>query len=146
MAGHKPNKIKTAFKKLPVISRIISQRDNALERLELLKAERNKLVGERNAVQSELANLKKAQGFVPPGHFYSPVPCLDDIKRDEGRIFDDIPRSLPGITFDDKAQLALLKQFSAYYRELPFQSKKQPGLRYFYENPGYSQARAGCGA
>src|SRR5262245_27705384 len=28
--------------------------------------------------------------FVPPGHFYSPIPALDGVRRDEQRIFPHV--------------------------------------------------------
>ncbi len=37
-----------------------------------------------------------------------------------------------GQAFGKKIQL--FKQLSAYYNELPFKPKKQPGIRYYFEN------------
>lgn len=116
------NPVKRMLKKLPGIRQVVASRDQVL---------------------AELEKLKKNQGFYePPGHFYSPIPCLAEIKRDETRIFDQVPRNLPGVELHDAEQLALLKSFIAYYEEMPFQARKQRGLRYCYENPAYSYSDA----
>ena len=39
--------------------------------------------------------------FVPPGHFYSPIPALDEVRRDEQRVFPPVPHELPGIALDE---------------------------------------------
>ncbi len=82
------------------------------------------------------------QMWVPAGHFYSPIPSLDEVRRDDERIFrhrDD----LPGVDMRDDAQIALLEEFAAtYYLTIPFQEKKSGKLRYFYENGAYSYADA----
>ncbi len=89
-------------------------------------------------MRDELARLTHAAGFVPPGHFYSPIPSSDEINRDEARIFGPPPRHLGGIDLADDAQLALLRSFDTFYRELPFGPDPREGLRYYYENPAYS--------
>jgi hypothetical protein len=67
---------KSAIKKLPIFHKRISE----LDKLHL-----------------ELVALKKNQGFVPPGHFYSPIPSLAEIRRDESQIFGSVPRDIPGL-------------------------------------------------
>lgn len=120
--------IKTDLKKLPILNDIISERD--------------KLYSELVALKSELAALKKDLRFVPPGHFYSPIPSLDEIKRDESIIFGNITRNIIGLELYEVEQLKLLEQFVAYYEEMPFQSEKREGLRYYFENPAYSYSDA----
>jgi len=97
---------------------------------------------QRDALAFELAQLKRKQGFVPPGHFYSPVPDLDDIRRDEQRLFGTVPRTVPGVDFREAEQLDLLKTFLPFYREQPFTAEAQPGLRYRFDNPAYSWSDA----
>lgn len=110
--------IKDIIKKLPPIKSIIQERDQ---------------------LRAELNALKR---FVPPGHFYSPIPGLDEIKRNEERIFGHIPRSIPGIDLNEKEQLRLLNKFKDYYKELPFESHKTDNLRYFFENAFYTYSDA----
>lgn len=100
------------------------------------------LFAQLETVNAELTERKKSQGFVPPGHFYSPVPAFDDIKRDAARIFGTVPRTIPGIEFNEDLQLDLLREFVDFYQEIPFQAEKQEGLRYYFENPAYSYSDA----
>jgi hypothetical protein len=80
--------------------------------------------------------------FVPPGHFYSPMPSLDEVRRDEQRIFPPAPRELPGIALNEAWQLAMLEQLQLYYDSQPFSAEKTPNLRYFFKNPYYSYSDA----
>ena len=76
--------------------------------------------------------------FVPPGHFYSPIPSLEEIKKDEEKIFGELPTAIPGLELHEQAQLELLETLIPYYNEMPFEADKVKGLRYYYENPAYS--------
>ncbi|WP_013334402.1 class I SAM-dependent methyltransferase [Gloeothece verrucosa] len=82
--------------------------------------------------------LEQYQLGWPPGHFYSPIPNLEEIKAREEKIFNNIPRQIAGINLNEDEQINLLKQLSAYYSEQPFQDQKQKHLRYFFDNPNYS--------
>lgn len=117
--------IKSAIRKLPILHRIIAQRDKLISELDKLLSEQGK-----NYL------------FVPPGHFYSPIPSLDEIKRDESKIFGNIDREIIGFELHETEQLKLLNEFVGYYDEMPFQSHKQEGLRYYFENPAYSYSDA----
>lgn len=105
--------LKSAIKRLPIIHDFVSERD--------------KLV-------SELKTLKR---FVPPGHFFSPIPSLEEIRKDESRIFESVPRDIIGIELHEAEQLTLLGELARFYKEMPFQSHKVEGLRYYFENPAY---------
>lgn len=80
--------------------------------------------------------------FVPPGHFYSPIPNREEIRQMEKRLFGCIPEEIPGVDLNTESQQDLLQQFKAYYNELPFAPQKKKGLRYFYENPSYCYSDA----
>jgi hypothetical protein len=73
-----------------------------------------------------------------PGHFYSPIPDLDEVRRSEERIFD-VPADLPGVELNVGAQLALLEELAPYHAEQPFRDDRQSGLRYFFDNPNFTQ-------
>jgi Methyltransferase domain len=92
------------------------------------------ILGERDSLRMEVSK----QGFVSPGHFYSPIPSLAEVRNDERRIFESVPRELPGIDLRESKQLELLKDLVQYYVEMPFQPQKIEGLRYYFENPAYS--------
>lgn len=79
---------------------------------------------------------------VPPGHFYSPIPSLNEVKRNENWIFGECARTLPDVAMNEQNQLELLKSFKHFYAEIPFKEGKTPGLRYYFENSMYSYSDA----
>jgi predicted O-methyltransferase YrrM len=91
---------------------------------------------------SALSISKEHQLFVPPGHFYSPIPSLDYIAQHRSDIFGTVPRQIFGIDLREEEQLELLKSLKPYYDEIPFRSEKSETLRYFFENPAYSYSDA----
>lgn len=93
-------------------------------------------------LEAKLKRLKTRQGFVPPGHFYSPIPDLDEIAAREEEIFGAMPESITAVDLHGDEQLDLLKRLSAFYHELPFAPEPTEGLRYHYENPAYSYSDA----
>ncbi len=70
----------------------------------------------------------------PAGHFYSPIPSLWEVKKDEKKIFTEFNDKLPGIDLNVDCQLALLDKLSKYYNESPFQNEKRDNIRYFGNN------------
>lgn len=148
--------LKSAARRLPVISQLIAQRERLHQALLQVTAERDalrssalanaratdpqvaQLQSALQAATAELASLREACGFVPPGHFYSPIPALAEIRRDEARIFAEPPRSIAGIALREADQLALLEEFAQLYPGIPFGEQPLPGLRYHYDNPSYA--------
>jgi len=128
-------RIRKLAKRLPFVRDLVAQRDS-------LSTENAAIRCESEAIRHEIAALKKLQGFVPPGHFYSPIPDPDELQSIEGEIIGGTSRRVPGIELNDDEQLELLKQFSAFYREMPFKAERQEGLRYYFENPAYSYSDA----
>jgi len=87
--------------------------------------------------------LREGYKFVPPGHFYSPIPSLDDIKKVENEIWrNELVNNLPGLSLNTDEQLKLLEEFKSYYQDLPFTAEKNNKLRYYFENPAYSYSDA----
>lgn len=82
-----------------------------------------------------LRHLERISGFVPPGHFYSPVLALDEVQQDAQRIFDSTKPTLGGIEMNEGAQLDLLAHFQALYPSVDFPATPDPGHRYHYDNP-----------
>ncbi len=87
--------------------------------------------GERNPVKR---NTKMSAS---PGHFYSPIPDLDEVKARESAIFS-IPRELPGIDLHEDRQLALLEKLAGYYAEMPFTEDASEGNLYQLNNAFFS--------
>ncbi len=73
----------------------------------------------------------------PPGHFYTPIPSLEEIKSREEQIFGTPPRQIPGIDLNEEGQLQLLDEFKRFYKEQPFSPTKTGKLRYYFENGNY---------
>jgi len=76
--------------------------------------------------------------FVPPGHFYSPIPDPADVvrhlERHQALVSID---SLPGIAIDRAAMVALWSELVPSMRDAPFPTHATPGYRYTYDNPAY---------
>jgi hypothetical protein len=85
------------------------------------------------------SRLNVAWRFVPPGHYFSPIPSDQDIDEFARRV---VPESIEGIDLNDAGQRALLEDLAAFYPSVPFTDEPQPGFRYRYVNPSYSYADA----
>jgi len=116
------NTIKQTIKRLPFFRRLIEE--------------------EQEKLRAVLSALGRHDLFVPPGHYYSPIPSVAEIKQNEGKIFGNIPTEIQGIDIRKKEQLALLKIFKRFYDELPFSANKKDNLRFYYDNPAYSYSDA----
>lgn len=79
--------------------------------------------------------------WVPPGHFYSPIPSIRNIRQKENDIWN-VPEDIPGIDLNIENQIKLFHKFKEYYNELPFGNYKKENLRYHSENPSYSLSDA----
>jgi predicted O-methyltransferase YrrM len=80
--------------------------------------------------------------FVPPGHFYSPIPSPEDVRPYLERLVQSPPQEIEGLNLNHDGQLRLLAALQTYYKDLPFSERKSEGTRYFYENPAYSYSDA----
>jgi predicted O-methyltransferase YrrM len=79
---------------------------------------------------------------VPPGHFYSPIPNLTEVRAFEDTVFTQDRRSLPAIDLNEEEQLDLLQILSSYYGDMPFSASKRDGLRYYFDNDLYCHSDA----
>jgi predicted O-methyltransferase YrrM len=77
-----------------------------------------------------------------PGHFYSPIPSLDEMRAREAELFDNAPAALPGIDLRGDEQRALIETLAVFYPEMPFPRTQSPETRYWFENWAYSYADA----
>jgi len=78
--------------------------------------------------------------FVPPGHYYSPIPSEEDIER-----WAKTPRApgdYPGLDLRREAQKDLVSSLALNYGQIPFQARASDGLRYYFENDFYGYADA----
>ena len=79
--------------------------------------------------------------WVPPGHFYSPIVDLDEVRKDKERIFDR-NRDVPDIHLNEQGQIQLLEELSSFYPDLPFEKTQSNKNLYYYDNPYYSYGDA----
>ncbi len=92
-------------------------------------------------LRAEIKNLEKQllryQLGWDPGHFYSPIPSLEEVKKNEHKIWKEIPKEIQGVNLQEHAQMKLLQQISVFYNQQPWKDDKQDGLRYYFNNPNY---------
>jgi predicted O-methyltransferase YrrM len=124
----------------PSMRRLLAERDSLQRENEALQKNVNTLSAEVQDLRTRVqTGWQQVPGiWQPPGHFYSPIPEVAEVKLDEEEIFA-APPGIRGIDLNEKAQLELLRHFATtYYSEQPFTEKATPGRRYFFENPAYS--------
>jgi len=84
-------------------------------------------------------NICEFMKFVPPGHFYSPIPSAADCET-AFRVLNPNPA---GIDLREEAQLRLVEQMSTYYGSIPdFTYHECDRHRYSYDNYYYSYSDA----
>jgi hypothetical protein len=88
------------------------------------------------------AQLEMYRTWVPPGHFYSPLPSGKEIRAREEVIFSKNAKDIPAVNLREEEQIRLLQAFAPYLHELPFGPEKKEGLRYYFDNPAYSYSDA----
>lgn len=80
--------------------------------------------------------------FVPPGHFYSPVPSREDIDAYRAATSRPRPDALEAIDLRLDAQSELLDTFLAFYADQPFPLERSDETRYWFENHSFSYGDA----
>lgn len=78
----------------------------------------------------------------PPGHFYSPVPSLQEFANIAEQTFGPQAEELPGINMHERKQLRLYAKLVPYHNDIPFSEEKVDGLRYYYNNFYFCHADA----
>lgn len=105
-----------------------------------LLAERAREAFKRTRLGRSAARTIAARGLLAPraGHYYSPIPSLEEVRRDHARIFDRSRRELPGIDVDDVGQVELLEALARFYPEQPFTAGPDPRNRYQLDNSWFA--------
>ena len=79
----------------------------------------------------------------PPGHFYSSIVAIDEIKKREDKIWPaGLNGTIPGVNMNVEGQKNLIKKFEEFYHELPFKFEKTEEFRFFYDNGYYTYSDA----
>ncbi len=96
------------------------------------------LQDENNKLKAQLKAENDVMMF-PPGHYYSPIFSIHEIKKHEQRIWKEkLPDVIPGIYLNTNYQLQLIRDLSEYFSEMPFMAQPQNELRFYFENDYYS--------
>ncbi|MFH0918769.1 MAG: class I SAM-dependent methyltransferase [Fibrobacterota bacterium] len=101
-----------------------------------LLADRERIRAEKNRLQAELTHLRQ---FTQGGHFYSPIPSMEEVRLRETELFA-VPESLPGIALNEADQRSLLSQIQRYAEAQPFPETKKEDFRYYLDNPYFAYA------
>jgi len=99
---------------------------------------RNHRLRERLRTQeSRLAEIDRL--YTTPGHFYSPIPSLDDIAAVAPAFYAaPLPTEIAGVDLRVDAQLALLAELGTLAADATWGPEPGDGLRYGYDNPNFS--------
>lgn len=72
--------------------------------------------------------------FQPPGHFYSPIPDIKEVLKQNDRFAPSQIKTCIGVELNESRQLDLLNQLAEYSREWPYNDGEQQNLRYYNPN------------
>jgi Methyltransferase domain len=75
--------------------------------------------------------------WVAPGHFYSPLPDMEEVARRMAYIYPPTPSELPGIDLHPARQGQLLGEFEKFYADRPFDRSCNPKSRFFWPNGSF---------
>ena len=90
-----------------------------------------------DALTSELGR-SVASRYVAPGHFYSPFPSRDDLRKRRAEIFEQDALDIAGVDLRVDDQLVLLKGLLEFLPSVPFDDDADDAHRYGYDNPTFS--------
>jgi hypothetical protein len=93
------------------------------------------LEAEREQLRTELAHWRT---WMSPGHFYSPIPSLQEVAAHDAEIFAPPPAELSAIDLRVPAQLDLLAKLSGYYPDLPFPRIRNEQMRFWLDNHAFA--------
>ena len=89
-----------------------------------------------------IEQLKRGQcPHVPPGHFYSPHPDLEEVRAREESIFSR-EKAVLGIDLREEEQFQTLLKIADMYPSINFPESKTPEFRYYFGNPFYTYSDA----
>lgn len=80
--------------------------------------------------------------WVPAGHFYSPIPSREDIRRHYGGQTSPLLRHLPGIDMNEAGQMRNYAMIRELYGQERFPEERCPEARYYARNEYYNYGDA----
>jgi predicted O-methyltransferase YrrM len=131
--------LKQAAAFIPPFRRLLAERDALRGETGRLLQDTGVLEGKLKFARTQLLESWKRHPdlWMPPGHFYSPIPAIVDLKMNEEEVFA-FPPAIRGVELNEEKQLDLLRHFALLYPDQPFTPEAVPGRRYFFENPNYA--------
>ncbi|WP_422105126.1 class I SAM-dependent methyltransferase [Winogradskyella sp.] len=104
--------------------------------MDFIKRIVNKLPYVRGLYQRD--KLYRDNAHFLPGHFYSVIPNLEEVRNDQSRIWKGIETDgIDAIDLNTETQKKLLAEINKYYSEIPFKDDLEDNLRYHFNNPYY---------
>ena len=98
------------------------------------------------ALERELEQLRAAAArqrtWVPPGHYYSPIPDPVQLRERADELFFRQRHELPGIDLNFARQEELLRIFLPFYAEQPWDDQPGARCRYGFANDQFGHADA----
>lgn len=86
--------------------------------------------------------LKKIhKSAYPPGHYYSPIPDLNEVAKDEERIFK-VSKDIAGINLNSEGQKQYLTKVKTFINERNFSQHKTDAERYYTTNGFFVESDA----
>ncbi len=137
LRAYLPAPLKAALRRTPQYRRR-AQRQAHLARLEDLAsfAEPLEANGIRDRLTGDVPLWAPFLRFAGPGHFYSPIPRLDDLARDADRIWRP-SAALPGIDTNDEVQREHIVRIAEVLGGEDLSDRAAPERRYHADNVAY---------
>jgi predicted O-methyltransferase YrrM len=100
------------------------------------------LVSENKRLTDNSRLIKETyESWVPPGHYYSPIPSVNELQEYKGRIYDE-SKIINGIDLNAGNQILLLDEFRKFYKDLDFTFENTGRNRFYYDNPSFKEPDA----
>lgn len=96
--------------------------------------------GLHQQIERQRSELQRWRTWQPPGHFYSPIPSLEEVRQRAAQIFLDTTTHVDAVDLNIELQSQLLDEFGITCRDIPFPEKKSEQFRYHFNNEYFSYA------
>jgi SAM-dependent methyltransferase len=129
--------VKRLLRQIPPLGKVAGQRDELLERTTWQAEQIASFKAKLGKVQADLARALRFKTHYAPGHFYSALPSLQQLRAREEAVFRKKGILLPGIDLNEANQLQCLKTLGSYRSSFPFDEKDTGRNRYHFGNANF---------